>query len=86
MKLYLFIIGVIILLFTCEQQLRAQTAEQASPPADSSRGAEDKNKPEQAQEQNTQEQSTNDAKPPKKVFKPSEEISEDRPVPFPVDI
>lgn len=26
------------------------------------------------------------AKPPKKVFKPTEEISEDSPVPFPVDI
>jgi len=25
-------------------------------------------------------------KPPKKVFKPTEEISEDLPVPFPVDI
>lgn len=25
-------------------------------------------------------------KPPQKAFKPSEEISEDRPVPFPVDI
>ncbi len=32
------------------------------------------------------EEEKSNAKPPKKVFKPSEEISEDLPVPFPVDI
>lgn len=33
-----------------------------------------------------QQQEPGKTKEPKKVFKPTEEISEDRPVPFPVDI
>jgi len=38
-------------------------------------------------EQNEQtEKSNSKPKPKEKVFKPSEEISEDSPVPFPVDI
>lgn len=33
-----------------------------------------------------QKNKTSNSKPTEKVFKPSEEISEDSPVPFPVDI
>lgn len=43
---------------------------------------------EEQQEKKAQENKKEDGKPkpPKDVFKPSEEISEDLPVPFPVDI
>lgn len=39
-----------------------------------------------AESTNAETTKTSKAKPEQKVFKPSEEISEDRPVPFPVDI
>ena len=44
--------------------------------------------PDEAQEANEAEETTKDgaAKPAKEVFTPSEEISEDLAVPFPVDI
>ena len=53
--------------------------------------AEDEKKRQQAEareQQQKQEQEKERSKPktPKKVFKPTEEISEDLPVPFPVDI
>jgi hypothetical protein len=38
------------------------------------------------QEQQKKKAAANKSKPPKAVFKPTEEISEDSPVPFPVDI
>ncbi len=51
--------------------------------------AEDEKKRQQAEareQQQKQEQERSKPKTPKKVFKPTEEISEDLPVPFPVDI
>ncbi len=53
--------------------------------------AEDEKKRQQAeareqQEKQEQEKERSKPKSPKKVFKPTEEISEDLPVPFPVDI
>lgn len=53
--------------------------------------AEDEKKRQQAeareqQQKQEQEQERSKPKSPKKVFKPTEEISEDLPVPFPVDI
>lgn len=41
---------------------------------------------ESAAEQSSGEQAASKTNDKQKVFKPSEEISEDRPVPFPVDI
>ena len=40
----------------------------------------------QKAEKKRKEEQVSKAKPPKEVFKPTEEISEDSPVPFPVDI
>ncbi len=49
--------------------------------------AEDEKKRQQAEaREQQQEQERSKPKSPKKVFKPTEEISEDLPVPFPVDI
>jgi len=45
----------------------------------------EKNKP-QPNSQTAKNEDASKTKPPKKVFKPTEEISEDSPVPFPVDI
>ena len=84
MKHFFLIAMLVCLLYRVDD-----THAQASSEPDLSGGAGevvDESQSEQSQEVKTQEAEKSNTKPPKKVFKPTEEISEDRPVPFPVDI
>jgi hypothetical protein len=63
-----------------ETQEKAQGSEQTALPGRDSQSQKE------SQKEPQKEQEVSKTKPPKEVFKPTEEISEDLPVPFPVDI
>lgn len=93
MKLYLFISVFLAFLVGYTNGLHAQipSSAQNSEAIDPNLSAEEKKKIEDFQKQQAEAlkkeaAKKSNTKPPKKVFKPTEEISEDRPVPFPVDI
>ena len=82
---HFFLITMLISLLYRVDHVHAQSD---SEPELSGRAEEavDESQSQQRQEPKPQEAEKSNTKPPKKVFKPTEEISEDRPVPFPVDI
>lgn len=71
----LFILPIALSVIQFAYAQSGDQAEQDTPPAQQDAEAESVNIPKPPV-----------AKPPTKTFKPSEEISEDSPVPFPVDI
>jgi hypothetical protein len=67
-----------------ETQEKAQDSQQTALPGRDSQSQKEPQK--ESQKEPQKEQEVSKTKPPKEVFKPTEEISEDLPVPFPVDI
>ncbi len=87
---------LLLLLFLAMSGAQAQQAPAPDPANDIELSEEERKKAEdedaiekgkqQPDSQTAKNEDASKTTPPKKVFKPTEEISEDSPVPFPVDI